>query len=152
MRFHPILQTWKAHKGIDYSAPIGTPVHTVGKGVVRVAGYMNGLGNVVFVDHSNSQTTVYAHLNQFKVKAGQTVEQGQLIGTVGETGWATGPHLHFEFRISDQYKDPSTIARQSVPIVLSGAAKALFDKQAQEFLIQIGSTANSGDDQVSFLQ
>lgn len=152
MRFHPILQTWKAHKGIDYSAPIGTPVHTVGKGVVRVAGYMNGLGNVVFVDHSNSQTTVYAHLNQFKVKAGQTVEQGQLIGTVGETGWATGPHLHFEFRISDQYKDPSTIARQSVPIVLSGAAKALFDKQAQEFLIQIGSTGNSGDDQVSFLQ
>jgi len=151
MRFHPILQTWKAHQGIDYAAPTGTPVHTVGKGVVRTAGWMNGLGNVVFVDHGNSQTTVYAHLSQISVRAAQSVEQGQVIGAVGETGWATGPHLHFEFRINDHYKDPSTIARQSVPIVLSGAAMAQFKQQANALFTQF-SRANAGEDQLSLVQ
>ena len=151
MRFHPILQTWKAHQGIDYAAPTGTPVHTVGKGVVKSAGWMNGLGNVVFVDHGNSQTTVYAHLSQINVKAAQSVEQGQVIGAVGETGWATGPHLHFEFRINDHYKDPSTIARQSVPVVLSGAALAEFKQQANALLTQL-SRSNSGEDQLSLVQ
>jgi murein DD-endopeptidase MepM/ murein hydrolase activator NlpD len=152
MRMHPIWQTWKAHKGIDYAAPTGSPVHTVGKGVVRSAGWMNGLGNVVFVDHSNSQTTVYAHLSQFKVKTGQTVEQGQVIGAVGETGWTTGPHLHFEFRVNDQYRDPSTIARQSTPIVLSSASRALFDKQAAAFLSQLSARGDATEEQVSFAQ
>ena len=152
MRIHPIWQTWTAHKGIDYAAPIGTPVHTVGKGVVRSAGWMNGLGNVVFIDHSNAQTTVYAHLSQFKVKAGQSVEQGQLIGAVGETGWTTGPHLHFEFRVNDQYRDPSTIARQSTQIVLSSASKALFDKQATAFLSQLSARGDAPEERVSLAQ
>jgi murein DD-endopeptidase MepM/ murein hydrolase activator NlpD len=145
MRFHPILQTWKAHKGIDYAAPTGTPVHTVGKGVIRTAGFLNGLGNVVFVDHGNAQTTVYAHLSAIKVKVGQSVEQGELIGLVGETGWATGPHLHFEFRIHDQYRDPSTIARQSTTIQLSARAKTEFDQQATSFLVQLGRNSGTND-------
>ena len=152
MRFHPILQEWKAHKGIDYAAPSGTPVHTVGKGVVRSAGWMNGLGNVVFVDHGNAQTTVYAHLSQIYVRTSQTLEQGQVIGAVGETGWATGPHLHFEFRINDQYKDPSSIARQSVPIVLSSAAAAEFNHQASSIRIQLSRSSSVEDDQFSLAQ
>jgi len=151
MRFHPILQTWKAHKGVDYAAPTGTPVHTVGKGVIRSAGWMNGLGNVVFVDHGNSQTTVYAHLNQINVRTAQSVDQGQVIGTVGETGWATGPHLHFEFRINDQYKDPTTIARQSVPIVLSKTALAEFNQQASAIRNQI-SRSSTEDERISLAQ
>ena len=112
---------------------------------------MNGLGNVVFVDHGNSQTTVYAHLNQINVRTAQSVDQGQIIGTVGETGWATGPHLHFEFRINDQYKDPTSIARQSVPIVLSKTALAEFNQQANAIRTQISRTS-AEDDHISLAQ
>ena len=152
MRFHPILQTWKAHKGIDYAAPTGTAVHTVGKGVVKSAGWINGLGNVVFVDHGNSQTTVYAHLSEISVRPAQVIEQGQKIGAVGDTGWATGPHLHFEFRINDQYKDPSTIARQSTPIVLSKSALADFNQQASAIRLQLSRNNNDIDDPISLNQ
>ena len=113
---------------------------------------MNGLGNVVFVDHGNAQITVYAHLSQINVRTSQTLEQGQVIGAVGETGWATGPHLHFEFRINDQYKDPSSIARQSVPIVLSSAAAAEFNHQASSIRIQLRRSSSVEDDQFSLAQ
>jgi len=152
MRFHPILQTWKAHQGVDYAAPTGTPVHTVGKGVVKSAGWMNGLGNVVFVDHGNAQTTVYAHLSQISVKTAQPIEQGQVIGAVGETGWATGPHLHFEFRINDQYKDPATTARQSLPVVLSTSAIAQFKQQASAMRTQLSQSRDRSDEQFSLVQ
>lgn len=152
MRFHPILQTWKAHKGIDYAAPVGTPVHTVGKGVVKSTGWVNGLGNVVFVDHGNAQTTVYAHLSQISVKNAQQLEQGQVIGSVGESGWATGPHLHFEFRINDQYKDPSTIARQLGAVVLSASANAEFKQQASAMRIQLSRSASPEVDHLAIAQ
>ena len=152
MRFHPILQTWKAHQGVDYAAPSGTPVHTVGKGVVKSAGWMNGLGNVVFVDHGNAQITVYAHLSQISVKTAQPIEQGQVIGAVGETGWATGPHLHFEFRINDQYKDPATTARQSLPVVLSNSALAQFKQQASAMRTQLSQSRDRSDEQFSWVQ
>lgn len=128
MRFHPILQKWRAHLGVDYAAPTGTPVRTVGDGVVDFAGVQNGFGNVVFVRHANHNTTVYAHLSRFFVRKGQSVSQGQKIGAVGSTGWATGPHLHFEFRVNGQHKDPLTIARQSESIPVSAAAKPAFNK------------------------
>ena len=113
MRFHPILNTWRAHNGTDLAAPHGTPVRTVGDGVVEFAGVQNGFGNVVFIKHRNGHETVYAHLSRIDVKKGASVTQGELIGAVGATGWATGPHLHFEFRVNGQQKDPMTIAQQS---------------------------------------
>ena len=91
MRFHPILHKWRAHLGIDYGAPTGTPVRTVGDGVVEFAGVQNGFGNVVIVKHRNTDQTLYAHLSRIDVRHGQGVTQGQNIGAVGATGWATGP-------------------------------------------------------------
>lgn len=129
MRFHPILQKWRAHLGTDFAAPTGTPVRTVGDGVVDFAGVQNGFGNVVYVKHRNQHVTVYAHLNRIDVKKGQSVSQGQNIGTVGATGWATGPHLHFEFRVDGQHQDPMVIARQSEPAApVSAAGRPAFER------------------------
>ncbi|HET7528120.1 MAG TPA: M23 family metallopeptidase, partial [Burkholderiaceae bacterium] len=96
MRMHPILNTWRQHGGVDYAAPTGTPVRVVGDGWVQFAGWQNGYGNVVQIAHGNDKQTLYAHLSRIEVKQGQRVEQGQRVGLVGATGWATGPHLHFE--------------------------------------------------------
>lgn len=130
MRFHPILQTWRAHLGIDYAAPTGAPVRSIGHGTVEFAGVQNGFGNVVFINHGNNRVTVYGHLSRIDVRKGQTVTQSQNIGAVGSTGWATGPHLHFEFRINGTPTDPMTIARQSEAISVSATAKARFDQAA----------------------
>ena len=142
MRFHPILQKWRAHLGTDFAAPTGTPVRTVGDGVVEFAGVQNGFGNVVFVKHRNQHVTVYAHLNRIDVKKGQSVSQGQNIGTVGATGWATGPHLHFEFRVDGQHQDPMVIARQSEAAApVSAAARPAFDRLASTMRIELSSAA-----------
>lgn len=141
MRFHPILQTWRAHLGLDYAAATGTPVRSVGDGTVDFAGVQNGFGNVVIVKHRSNQTTVYAHLSRINVKKGQSVSQGQNIGAVGATGWATGPHLHFEFRVNGAHKDPATIARQSEAVPMSLAAKPVFDKAAQAMRAQLATAA-----------
>ena len=129
-RFHPILQNWRAHNGVDYSAPTGTPVRAVGEGVVELAGRQNGYGNVVQLMHANGKSTLYAHLSRIDVRMGQRVEQGQAVGAVGATGWATGPHLHFEFRINGQFQDPLTIARASEAMHIDGAAKTRFEATA----------------------
>jgi murein DD-endopeptidase MepM/ murein hydrolase activator NlpD len=100
MRMHPILNSWRQHNGIDYAAPTGTAVRTVGD------------GNIVIINHRNNQQTAYAHLSRIDVKAGDSVSQGQTVGAVGSTGWATGPHLHFEFRVGGVYQDPSAIAQE----------------------------------------
>jgi len=142
MRFHPILQTWRAHLGVDYAAPTGTPVRTVGDGVVEFAGVQNGFGNVVFVKHRNNHTTVYAHLSRILVRNGQSVVQGQNIGAVGATGWATGPHLHFEFRVNGQHHDPMTIARQSEAVPVSAAARPQFDKLAGAVRLQLSAAGS----------
>jgi murein DD-endopeptidase MepM/ murein hydrolase activator NlpD len=126
MRFHPILQKWRAHLGVDFGAPTGTPVRTVGDGVVTFAGQQNGYGNVVQILHNGDRTTVYAHLSRIDVRRGQRVEQGTRIGAVGSTGWATGPHLHFEFKLGGRQVDPMTIARASDSQVLSPQALAQF--------------------------
>ena len=130
MRLHPIHNTWRAHLGVDYGAPTGTPVRSVGDGVVEFAGSQNGFGNVVFINHGKGHTTVYAHLSRILVKKGERVSQSQHIGAVGSTGWATGPHLHFEFRIAGVHKDPLTIAKQSDSVPLSTAAMPAFRQTA----------------------
>jgi len=111
-RFHPFLQNWRAHKGVDFATPEGTPVHASGSGKVTVAGQQGGYGNVVMLQHGETYSTVYAHLSRFApgIKQGVRVAQGQLIGYVGQTGWATGPHLHYEFRVDNMQMDPLTVA------------------------------------------
>ena len=130
MRFHPILQTWRAHLGVDYAAPTGTAVRSVGDGVVEFAGTQGGFGNVVFINHRSGHTTVYAHLSRIGVQRGARVTQGQTIGAVGATGWATGPHLHFEFRVDGKHQDPTMLARQSESIPLPAASMPAFKRMA----------------------
>ena len=142
MRLHPILKTWRAHLGTDFAAPTGTPVRTVGDGVVEFAGVQNGFGNVVFVKHRNQHVTVYAHLSRIDVRQGQSLEQGQTVGAVGSTGWATGPHLHFEFRVNGKHQDPMTIVAASesgTPI--SAAARPAFDRLAAGMRVQLSAAA-----------
>ncbi len=127
MRLHPIFQTWKAHLGVDYAAPTGTAVRTIGDGVVEFAGTQSGFGNVVFVNHGKENTTVYAHLSKINVQKGEKVSQAQTIGEVGSTGWATGPHLHFEFRINGIHQDPLTLALNNETAPVTAALKLQFD-------------------------
>lgn len=139
MRFHPILQNWRAHNGVDYSAPVGTPVRSVGDGTVKFAGRQNGYGNVVELQHAANRSTLYAHLSRIDVREGQRVEQGQTIGAVGATGWATGPHLHFEFKVNGQVQDPLTIARASDTLRIEGSARVRFDTLARQVRHQLGA-------------
>ena len=132
MRFHPILQVWRAHLGVDYAAPVGTVVRSVGDGVVEFSGVQSGFGNVVKVKHQNQTSTVYGHLSKINVRLGQTVSQGQSVGLVGMTGWATGPHLHFEYRVNGRYQDPQTIARRNETVPVTAAMKPVFDKAAAQ--------------------
>ena len=141
MRFHPILKTMKAHLGVDYAAPTGTSVRSVGDGVVEFAGTQNGFGNVVFVNHGKQQTTVYAHLSRIDVRMGQRVEQGQRLGAVGATGWATGPHLHFEVRVNGTQQDPMTMAKQSNTIPVAAAALPQFRQLASGVKNQLQAAA-----------
>jgi murein DD-endopeptidase MepM/ murein hydrolase activator NlpD len=116
---------------------MGTPVHTVGNGVVSFSGVQNGYGNVVVVTHSGGRETVYAHLSRIDVNKGATVAQGALIGAVGATGWATGPHLHFEFKVKGTQVDPTQIARASEASELSGPARVRFDQQSRQLHAQL---------------
>ncbi len=112
MRFHPILQESRAHKGVDYGAPAGTRVRATADGVVEFAGRQEGYGNVVVLRHHGGITTLYAHLSGFGsgIHKSTRVAQGDLVGFVGATGWATGPHLHYEFRVNNEHRNPLAIA------------------------------------------
>jgi len=112
LRRHPIFQQWRTHQGIDYGAPVGTRVKSTGDGVVAFAGRRNGYGNLIVLRHHGGYSTYYAHLRNFAagLKAGSRVVQGEIIGYVGQTGWASGPHLHYEFHLHDQYRNPLTMA------------------------------------------
>ena len=111
-RRHPILNLIRAHKGIDYAAPMGTPVEAAGDGRIRFAGRKGGYGNVVEIDHSGGIVTVYGHLSRFAkgTHVGEHVTQGTVIAYVGMTGLATGPHLHYEYRVNGVFKNPQTVA------------------------------------------
>jgi murein DD-endopeptidase MepM/ murein hydrolase activator NlpD len=111
-RFHPIKREWRHHAGTDFAAPPGTPVMAASDGVVKFAGWQNGYGNFVLLEHRSGYVTGYGHLKGFApgLKAGKRVSQGDVIGYVGSTGWATGPHLHYEVRINGKPQDPLKIA------------------------------------------
>jgi len=110
-RKHPVLNRIRAHKGVDYAAPVGTPVRAAGEGRVKFAGQQGGYGNVVELEHGSGVVTVYGHLSRFakNLRRGQRVELGQVIAYVGQTGLATGPHLHYEYRIRGVHKNPQTV-------------------------------------------
>ncbi len=110
-RYHPILRRWRGHEGIDYAAQSGSPVMTIGDGTVVRAGLAGGYGKLVEIQHGDGLVTRYAHLRGFgpSIRAGAHVSQGQVIGFVGKTGLATGPHLHFEFRVNGVARDPNEI-------------------------------------------
>jgi murein DD-endopeptidase MepM/ murein hydrolase activator NlpD len=117
-RFHPVLQQWRAHKGIDYGAPTGTRVKATGDGVVEFAGrHQGGYGNLVVLRHQSKYSTWYGHLSGIAkgVRKGSRVAQGDVIGYVGATGLATGPHLHYEFRINDVHQNPLRVVLPSAP-------------------------------------
>jgi murein DD-endopeptidase MepM/ murein hydrolase activator NlpD len=130
MRKLPGLQAWSGHHaGVDYAAPTGTPIHATADGTVDFVGWQNGYGNVVILKHHSRITTLYAHQSRFAagLKAGMKVSQGDLIGYVGSTGWSTGPHLHYEFRVADKPIDPLT-ATANMP-----TAKPLADEHREQF-------------------
>ena len=130
-RMHPIKKVWREHKGIDYAAPTGTPIRTVGDGVVEFAGVQNGYGNFVVVRHDKNRTTAYAHMSRIDVTKGQILEQGDVVGAVGQTGWATGPHLHFEYRENSVHKDPTTLSSQTEAVPIPEHMQAAFEENAQ---------------------
>ncbi len=110
-RVHPISGVWKAHKGIDFAAATGTPIRASGDGTIDFAGVQGGYGNFVLIKHWANYTTAYAHMSRFAkgIRRGTKVKQGDVIGYVGSTGWSTGAHLHYEFRVNNQARDPASL-------------------------------------------
>lgn len=110
-RRHPVFRDWRAHKGVDYVAPTGTKIRTVGDGQVEYVGVQRGYGRVVIVKHDKDRSTLYAHMSKFapNLKEGSRVSRGEVIGYVGQTGWASGPHLHFEFLVNGEPNDPAAV-------------------------------------------
>ena len=126
-RRHPVLNRIRAHRGVDYAAPVGTPVRAAGEGRVRFAGKQGGYGNVIELEHGSGVVTVYGHLSRFasKLRRGQRVDLAQVIGYVGKTGLATGPHLHYEYRVRGVHKNPQTVPLPDAEPI-SGAERERF--------------------------
>lgn len=131
-RFHPILKTWRAHRGVDYAAPTGTSIRATANASVDFVGTQRGYGNTVILKHDNKHTTLYAHLSKFRsgLRKGERVKQGDTIGYVGQTGWATGPHLHYEFRINNQPVNPLSAKLPISTASLDARQLALFRQQS----------------------
>jgi murein DD-endopeptidase MepM/ murein hydrolase activator NlpD len=141
MRRHPIAQAWRAHQGIDYAAPTGTRVRAVGDAVVDYAGPRGGYGNVVVLRHNGQYSTLYAHLSRIAVRTGAKVGQNDTIGFVGQTGWATGPHLHYEFRIGGQARNPMSMAMPAA-LPVNTAELPAFRAHATPLLARLDLLAN----------
>ncbi len=136
-RKHPVLGTMRAHRGVDYAARTGTPIMAAGEGRVSFAGWQNGYGHTVIIDHGRGYTTLYAHLSKFgKYRKGTRVRQGDVIGYVGSSGLATGPHLHYEFRVNGAHRDPLKMTLPK-PEPLPKAELARFQQQTQPLLAKL---------------
>jgi murein DD-endopeptidase MepM/ murein hydrolase activator NlpD len=135
-RMHPVLKRIRPHNGIDYYAPRGTPVYAAGEGTVTRSDYSRANGHHVFIKHANSIETKYLHFTKRMVKKGQRVRQGQTIGTVGSTGLATGPHLHYEFVVNGVHRNPRTVPLPKV-VPLKGRLLASFQARAAPMLTQL---------------
>ncbi|MGD2128866.1 MAG: peptidoglycan DD-metalloendopeptidase family protein [Lysobacterales bacterium] len=135
-RMHPVLKRLRPHNGIDYYAPKGTPVYAAGDGTVIRSDYSAANGNHVFIKHANNIETKYLHFSKRAVKKGQKVKQGQVIGYVGSTGLATGPHLHYEFLVNGVHRNPRTVPLPKV-VPLQGDLLARFKLEAAPLLTQL---------------
>ena len=144
MRKHPFLHSWRKHTGVDYAAPQGTRVRATGDGVVAFAGRKGGYGNAIILRHNGRYSTLYGHLRGFArgIHRGVRVEQGDIIGYVGQTGWATGPHLHYEFRIAGVARNPLAV---SLPTAVPVASRELpaFRRYAEPLVAQLDLLATS---------
>ena len=135
-RLHPVLKTVRPHNGVDYAAPVGTPIMAAGDGRVIASAYNNLNGHYVFIQHANNIVTKYLHLSKRLVAKGEKVRQGEAIGRLGATGRVTGAHLHYEFVVDGVHRNPRTVKLpQATP--LQGQEKNLFTAQAQQILAQL---------------
>lgn len=143
-RFHPVLNTWRAHKGVDFAAPIGTPVKATSDATVAFVGVQNGYGNVVVLKHPGNLSTVYGHLSRYAkgLRAGQRIAQGDVIAYVGMTGLASGPHLHYEFKINGQQRDPLRVALPNA-LPVSNAHRAEFKTLTDNFVARLNQLRNT---------
>ena len=146
-RLHPLSGRVRAHKGVDYAAPTGTPIWAAGDGRIEFAGRKGGYGNAVVIDHGRGITTLYGHMSRFNKSArnGRQVNQGEIIGYVGSTGASTGPHLHYEYRIKGEHKNPSTIPLPRAEIPSQYLAE--FSSQAETALAKLELTSGNGSGQ-----
>ncbi|MFT7130987.1 MAG: murein DD-endopeptidase MepM/ murein hydrolase activator NlpD, partial [Gammaproteobacteria bacterium] len=142
-RLHPIFKTNKPHRGIDYAASTGTPVYAAGDGRVSRSGYSKANGNYVFINHGTQYETKYLHLHKRGVKSGQKISQQQIIGWVGSTGYATGPHLHYEFLVNGVHRNPRTILNKLPKAKsISATDKERFFAQISGFQTQLAAYIN----------
>lgn len=143
-RFHPILQQWRAHKGVDYGAPTGTRVRATSDGTVEFAGRQGGYGNLIVLRHQGRYSTAYGHLSGFApgIRQGARITQGDVIGFVGATGWATGPHLHYEFRVSGEQVNPLAVTLPTA-IPLESAELGRFHDSTKPLLAQLDQLKQS---------
>lgn len=143
-RFHPVLNKWRSHKGVDFAAPIGTKVKATSDGVISLFGRQGGYGNVIMINHQGRFTTVYGHLSRFAngLRRGQRVAQGEVIGYVGMTGLTSGPHLHYEFKIDGQQRDPLRVALPDAKPI-GDADKAAFQPVADSFVARLNLLRNT---------
>lgn len=143
-RFHPVLKKWRAHKGIDYAAPTGTPVMATASGKVSFAGTQRGYGKIIILAHSEQYDTAYGHLSGFAkgLRNGKRVNQGDIIGYVGATGMATGPHLHYELRVDGVQKDPSKVVLPTAPPIAE-KGMATFKKETESLVARLDILRNT---------
>jgi len=148
-RRHPITGKVRAHRGIDFAAPTGTPIYAAGDGRIEFAGRKGGYGNAVVINHGKGITTLYGHMSRFgkSARGGRQVRQGELIGYVGSTGASTGPHLHYEYRVKGVHKNPASIPLPNTEIPASYRAE--FRSQAEVALAQLRLAGGSPGQQLA---
>jgi murein DD-endopeptidase MepM/ murein hydrolase activator NlpD len=142
-RLHPILNLIRGHMGTDYAAPVGTPVHAAGDGRVSFEGVRGGYGNAIMLSHGSDISTLYGHMSRFArdIRVGSHVQQGEIIGYVGMTGLATGPHLHYEYLMNGVHKDPQTVKLPGAD-PLSADLMGQFRSQTAQYLADLSTPAN----------
>ncbi|MCC5869043.1 MAG: M23 family metallopeptidase [Gammaproteobacteria bacterium] len=149
-RRHPVLHTIRAHRGVDYAAPTGTPIKAAGDGRVIFRGVQGGYGNTVILQHGGNITTLYAHMSRFhaQVRNGTRVRQGQIIGYVGMTGLASGPHLHYEYRVNGVHRDPLTVELPPAEPV-PAKYRDRFSRETAPLLAYLDRAREDGDAQLA---
>lgn len=142
-RFHPVLAKWRSHKGVDYAAARGTPIRASGDGKISFHGTKGGYGKTIMIKHGSQYTTVYAHMSRYArgMTRGKSVKQGQVIGYVGSTGLATGPHLHYEFRVNGSHRNPLTVKLPAAEPI-DKSYRPHFNKQIKSYLSMLNIMSN----------